>query len=731
MIAKVQQGSRTYGLLCYVYGPGRREEHQRPRLVASWDGVEFDPAAEHESRRGEALYTLARRLDRAVEAYGGRLENHVWHASVRSAPGDPELSDAQWAQIARRLVAAAGITPRGDPNGCRWIAVRHADDHVHLVATLVRQDGKLPDRHNDWLRLRKECRAIEHELDLRVTAEADRTAVQAPTLAEQAKAHRLRRQRVTSREILRGKVRPIALEATSEADFFTRLHHEPELLVHRHTSPSGQVVGYAVACEGDTGPSGEPIWFSGSKLAPDLSLPRIRQRWTDTTTPARGRTTPPPITRARAAGRAHQREDTAKAERIAAWQQATRSVQHATAALRRGDPGAAATVAGLADLMTVSARRAPEAVRDKLELAARHLERVGRDPWRERSEASRHMRFALQAVVRAGSMVGQGDEMAIVAAFVVAAVLAVRAVYALRQSQRRQTHAQLAWLAGAHLQYAAELLGARPRARPDHVAAQRPDLQSALRHAVRGRADAEHILRHTAWPSLAGMLARVERLGHNPAEVLAGVVWQRPLRHDTTSPARSDAQVLIWRLERWLVDHAPAAAEHTAAVRRTKRSPHAAASEASKPQDQPLTHDGRAEPTPVDAQNDVADGHVLRTSDDRLFQRAVLAAVQAQECSRALLERELWVRQDKADELLKRLSERGVIAQAAEGGARYTVTVPLQELATLKKFVATSTRQAVRQAARQSPSGAARPSPRRPPPTSSPEAPPSQAPRRR
>lgn len=728
MIAKVQQGSRTYGLLRYVYGPGRREEHQRPRLIASWDGAEFDPAAEHENRREEALYTLARRLDRAVEAYGGRLERHVWHTSVRSAPGDPELSDAQWARIARRLVAASGIAPHGDPNGCRWIAVRHADDHVHLVATLVRQDGKLPDRHNDWLRLRKECRAIEHELDLRVTAEADRTAVQAPTLAEQAKAQRLRRHRATSREILREKIQPIALESASEADFFTQLQREPEVLVHRHTSPTGQVLGYAVACVGDTGPSGEPIWFSGSKLAPDLSLPRIRQRWTGTTALAPLQLAP----RTQTTGNAHQREEAATAEQISAWQQATRSVQYATAALQRGDPGEAATVAGLADLMMVSARRAPEAVRDKLELAARHLERVGRDPWRERSEASRHMRFALHSVVRAGAMLGQSDEMQVVMAFAVAGVLAVRAVYALRQSQRRQIHAQLARLAGDHLQYAAELLAAWPRARPDHAAAQRADLQSALRQAVQQRANAEHILRHTAWPSLAGLLARVERLGHNPAAILAKVVRQRPLGHDATSPARGDAQVLIWRLERWLADQAPAAVGRTAEVRRSARSPHMAALKAPKPQGQPLTYDGLAERALVDAQDGIADGHVLRKSDDRLFQRAVLAVVKAQECSRALLERELWVRQGKADELLKRLCERGVIAQAVGGGTPYTVMVPLQELATLKKFVDTSARQAVQQAAQQSSSAVvARPSPRQPPPSSSPETPPSQAARRR
>jgi hypothetical protein len=342
------------------------------------------------------------------------------------------------------------------------------------------------------------------------------------------------------------------------------------------------------------------------------------------------------------------------------------------------------------------------------------------------------MRFALQALARAGSMLGHGDETAIVTAFVVAAVLAVGAVHALRQSQRRQVHAQLTRLASDHLQYAAELLGARPRARPDHAAAQRRDLRSALRNAVQGRADAEQILQHTAWPSLAGMLARVERLGHSPAAVLTEVVRQRPLRHDSTSPARSDAQVLIWRLERWLGDHAPASAGRTAAVRSAESPRYTAASKASEQQAQSSSRDDYAEPAPGRAQDNGADACVLRGSDDRLFQRAVLATVQAQQCSRALLERELWVRQEKADELLERLCERGVIARAPGHGMHYTVTIPLQELPTLKKFVATSARQVVREAARRSSSvSSVRPSPRQPSSGSSGDTPRSQTPRRR
>jgi hypothetical protein len=39
-----RRGQRVGGLLRYLYGPGRKEEHINPRLVAAWDGA-GDPAA--------------------------------------------------------------------------------------------------------------------------------------------------------------------------------------------------------------------------------------------------------------------------------------------------------------------------------------------------------------------------------------------------------------------------------------------------------------------------------------------------------------------------------------------------------------------------------------------------------------------------------------------------------------------------------------------------------------
>ena len=100
------------------------------------------------------------------------LRRHVWHCTVLTARHDRVLTDTTWAQIAARLLDAAGIAPFGDLFACRWIALRHARDHIHLVATLVRQDGRRPNLRGNFYRMRETCDLIEAQLGLAITRPA-------------------------------------------------------------------------------------------------------------------------------------------------------------------------------------------------------------------------------------------------------------------------------------------------------------------------------------------------------------------------------------------------------------------------------------------------------------------------------------------------------------------------------------------------------------------------------
>jgi hypothetical protein len=203
----------------------------------------------------------------------------VWHCSLRTAPGDRLLSDEEWAAVARDVMDRTGLSlPGEEHDAVRWIAVRHAEDHVHLVAMLARQDRARTSTHNDFYRVRDACLAAERKYGLRPTAPADRTAPKYPGRAEKEKAARQGRGEAP-RVTLRRAVATAAASA-NEAEFFARLDQAGIVTRKRYsTRTPGQVTGYAVALPTDLSKDGTPVWYSGGKLAPDLTWPKLTQRW--------------------------------------------------------------------------------------------------------------------------------------------------------------------------------------------------------------------------------------------------------------------------------------------------------------------------------------------------------------------------------------------------------------------------------------------------------------------
>ena len=162
VIGKVLRGQQPAGLIRYLYGPGRREEHRDPHIVAGWrHPAELEPPLRPDGHRD--FRRLSGLLTQPHAALGPRgFDRPVWHCVVRAAPGDRMLSDAEWGQLAHDIMHRTGLAPHGqDDEAIRWIAVRHAADHIHVVAMLARQDGTRPQFWNDYFRVR-EARAAEH-----------------------------------------------------------------------------------------------------------------------------------------------------------------------------------------------------------------------------------------------------------------------------------------------------------------------------------------------------------------------------------------------------------------------------------------------------------------------------------------------------------------------------------------------------------------------------------------
>ena len=332
MIGKIStpRGEHVQPLLYYLFGPGRQEEHTDPHIVAGWrHPADLEPPLRADGKRD--FTKLVGLLLQPQAALGKRAyARPVWHCSMRAAPEDRMLSDDEWAQIAHDVMDRTGLSPYGqEDEAVRWVAVRHGDDHIHLVAMLARQDGGKPSVSWERYKVRAACLAAEQRYGLRCTATADHTAARYPTHAESEKAAR-RGLAEAPRITLRRQVTTAAAAAGSEGEFFARLDQAGVLVRKRFSvTNSGQVTGYSVALPGDITTKGGPVWYGGGKLAADLSWPKLRRRWTP------HRITPG------AAG-------LTAAERNAAWDHATRAAADAAAHIRamaRTHPAAAADAA--------------------------------------------------------------------------------------------------------------------------------------------------------------------------------------------------------------------------------------------------------------------------------------------------------------------------------------------------------------------------------------------------
>jgi hypothetical protein len=401
VIGKVcRRGRQAGGLLRYLYGPGRHHEHTDPHLV----GGHLPPGVLEPPRTpggGYDITALAAELMRPhhLLRYGHELP--VWHCALRAAPRDRMLSDAEWAAIVRDVMHRTGLSPRGqDDQACPWVAVRHAPDHVHLVVVLARQDGRKAHPRNDFRRIGEACRAAEARYGLTATAPRDRTAAKRPTRAETEKAARTNA--APSRITLRQAVQHAADSTTGLGAFCGHLDNAGVLVRLRYSSTTpGQVTGYAVAVPGDVTPAGEPVWYSGGRLAADLTLPQLQARW-------------------------HPAPQDRQAPRWAAAdpaQLAVDAARQATRALRNAADGQADDIGhAAASLFRAAAHASGDS---RIAKAAAVYDRASRTPYARipaPAPAGTGLRFAARMLYAAKALSGKDDDTTILDA----ALLAVR-----------------------------------------------------------------------------------------------------------------------------------------------------------------------------------------------------------------------------------------------------------------------------------------------------------------
>ena len=388
MIPNIVTGGDTGGLMRYLVGPGRANEHENPHVIAGsrdivrkwgdWETISVSQASEIATRLDAYMHETgtfptgkARRFNPATGAveWNGEIEaNHVWHCSLSLSPEEAALGDEVWGRIASDFMSEMGFSSTDGKAPCRWVAIHHGSaknggDHIHIAATIVREDGTKWTPWYDQRRAQKACNVLEHRYGLLVVESREHArGSRCDSAAAQNAAKRAGTSR-TDRAVLEERLRAAATAAASEADFVRRARRLGVRLHPRFASGRIDiVVGYSAALRTENGQ--QTRWWGGGRIARDLTLTQLRTRWQDT---------PSSALEAVEAWKGHYPKRAPYDGPL--WQDRLRALEHFRTHLDRLSPtdhvglaNAAADIAGLLHAQAITARTTGG--RDMLERAA-------------------------------------------------------------------------------------------------------------------------------------------------------------------------------------------------------------------------------------------------------------------------------------------------------------------------------------------------------------------------
>ena len=311
MIPNIVTGGDTGGLMRYLVGPGRANEHENPHVIAGsrdivrkwgdWETISVSQADELATRLDAYMHETgtfptgkARRFNPATGQveWNGEIEaTHVWHCSLSLSPEEAALGDEVWGRIASDFMSEMGFTGTDGKAPCRWVAIHHGSaknggDHIHIAANIVREDGTKWNPWYDQRKAQRACNTLEHRYGLLVVESRERgRGSRCDSAAAQNAAKRAGASR-TDRAVLEERLRAAATAADSEADFVRRARRLGVRLHPRFArGRTDVVVGYSAALRTEEGCQ-QTRWWGGGRIARDLTLTQLRTRWEDTPTSA-------------------------------------------------------------------------------------------------------------------------------------------------------------------------------------------------------------------------------------------------------------------------------------------------------------------------------------------------------------------------------------------------------------------------------------------------------------
>src|SRR5699024_1149274 len=306
MMPNVVRGGRMKGLVAYLAGPGRSNEHTNPMVVAGDDRVTFAVEPGRALNNDDAM-TIGSIMDQPRDAYGtevtvptkawddekqsyiktGDKDAHVWHCSLSLRKEEGKLAPEQWKAIAEDFVDRMGFIDPDGAKSSRWVAIHHGDskngnDHIHIAVQMVREDGTKANAYGDFKKAQKVCSQLEQKHGLEVLESRNQErSISADKPAERANAKQQGRP-MSARYELRRRLRTALATSGSADEYIARLTD-----LNVKVAPSFErgsmtaVRGYKVALPDVQDSNGKSIWYAPSKLDATLGWLNIAKRFAD------------------------------------------------------------------------------------------------------------------------------------------------------------------------------------------------------------------------------------------------------------------------------------------------------------------------------------------------------------------------------------------------------------------------------------------------------------------
>lgn len=272
MIAKITRGTRAGDIAAYLHGPGKTAMHTyRDRDGAEQvGGIVIGGTL---AMRGDTTGRWAAEL-REAAASRPDITKPIWQVSLRCAPEDRALTDAEWRDAATAFMTRMGLEDRP------WVVVRHADDHVHLVASRVSDTGQVWHGRQDYRQAQTACAELEEAYGLQVapretTRVSRRAADHQITRGERHQA--LRTQVPPERVELATVVRACAARAKGGGtQGFEAELEKAGVVFEANRASTGRMSGYKFGT-GRVDEAGQRVWFKASQLDKTLAWSKLSQ----------------------------------------------------------------------------------------------------------------------------------------------------------------------------------------------------------------------------------------------------------------------------------------------------------------------------------------------------------------------------------------------------------------------------------------------------------------------